>query len=590
MTNVWQEQTAVGQRVSVTLRLFLFAAFCCAALLQGCAGNAPPATVRVIDGQSQASPFVSPSAYEYYLQGELAFLRSDLSEAKQQFLLALSFDADAPYLHTRLAELYWSQGDRVRAWDQLRHALRQNSDFPDALMLAGRLYWQAGQVAQAETSFRRCMAANPEVAQGYLDFAELLERDGRAREAEQVLQTLLRRAKGHFEGNSRLALLCLRKLDYECTARQLELALQSRTDLPTVLRLATVHRARGHLAEAVRYLREAFDGSGGDLGVAALLVELLNQSDRQQEARDLLEVLWNTPPESEEGRSALAELFLEAQQPRRAEELVQVSEGGRDSARQKVIRARALAAQGKRAEAELLLRTANDAGQDVTLALGLAQLLGQEGDDSGASTILRQALTAHGPEVPLLLALSQSFSRQGKPSAAIQVLREALLADPQQQALRFGLGVALEKAGQWSAAIRTMESILRQNPSDAAAHNFIGYTQVIHGGDLKAAEQHIRRALFLQPAEGSILDSLGWLYYRRGNLAEAQRLLQLAVRLSPGEAEVIFHLAEVRAAQRELIQAQSLLRQAISHSDDSEMTRKLKARLHELEKGSTVKQ
>ena len=64
-----------------------------------------------------------------------------------------------------------------------------------------------------------------------------------------------------------------------------------------------------------------------------------------------------------------------------------------------------------------------------------------------------------------------------------------------------------------------MRALLAVNPDHAEALNFVGYAYAEQGVRLEEAERLVRRALELKPRSGHILDSLGWVLFRRGDPA-----------------------------------------------------------------------
>ena len=69
------------------------------------------------------------------------------------------------------------------------------------------------------------------------------------------------------------------------------------------------------------------------------------------------------------------------------------------------------------------------------------------------------------------------------------------------------------------------------NPENAAALNYLGYTWAEQGIHLDEAEQLILRALAIEPNDGFYIDSLGWVYYQRGEYMQAIQHLERAVEL-----------------------------------------------------------
>lgn len=556
--------------------------------LSGLLACAPPpaTTLQIVDGRLEETPYVSPSAYEHYLAGLIALQRGKDELAQSELETALDYDPGSAYLHVRIAQVMVRRRNRAGAREHVSAALRIDPDFPDALVLAARL--EEGE--RAEAPLRRCLEKNPAHAPAYLLLAELLERRGKPREAQVVLERMTGKVARPAAAHSRIAMLCLRQLDYPCAARQLALTLRERSDLDTLVKLAHVERSLGRFDEAVKLLREAFDRSGGHVSVASTLLELLEQQGRPREVDDLLGILEGAAEDNPEQVAELAELFAEARRPQRALALIdsqlRVDPTGTKAALLRALRADVLGRLGRAKEAKEALRRELGGAAGLQASRRLARLLTREGAHGEASQVLRQALTRHGArDVGLLSQLAASLHAEGRVEDALRVLRDARDGRPEERELLFALGSALERAGRWREAIATMREILKRRPADAPAHNFIGYTQVERGGDLAAAERSIRKALYLQPGEGYIIDSLGWLHFKQNRLAEAKRLLEMAVRLAPREPEVLGHLADVLAALRDVTGATALLRQAVAICEDRELQARLRKRLGELEKG-----
>lgn len=555
------------------------------AVVLGAAG-CPPAkrtTVRLINGRPQPGRYVSPGAYTHYLQAQIALHRGELKRAHKEIRSALTLDPSSPYLHHHLAMVLVRQGKLEQAQGALKRTLELEPAFPDALVLLGKLHWQKRQTAQAEAHFRLCIRTNPSLPDAYLLLADLLQQKNRPEEASKVLKQMIAKARNTAEGHHRLAVLCLRKVSYQCAARHFELALQARTDLSTLIQLAHVYRSLGRMRLTIRLLREAFDRSDGDHRVAAGLMEVLQQVGDKRGLDDLVGVLERAARDNPRKVKPVAGLCLAFDRPRRALSLLDTQLSRKASIELQLMRAEVLFKLGQTKEADKLLRNHLSGSYGVQATLRLARQLARQRSFHEASDLLRQSLRQHGFQAETTLALSQSLYQEGKMDASIQVMRNALLGRPDNRQLRFGLAAALERAGRWRKAITEMRAILAKSPKDASAHNFIGYTQVERGGDLDAAERSIRKALFLQPGEGYIIDSLGWLHFRRGNLARAQRLLKMAARLAPREAEILAHVAEVNVALKQLSKAIQLLNKAISLCEDQRLTRRLRKRLAELE-------
>ena len=79
---------------------------------------------------------------------------------------------------------------------------------------------------------------------------------------------------------------------------------------------------------------------------------------------------------------------------------------------------------------------------------------------------------------------------------------------------------------------------------DANALNYLGYTYADMGINLDEARQLIEKALQIEPDNGYITDSLGWVYYQKGDYDKAIALLIRAVELSPDDSILLEHLGD----------------------------------------------
>jgi len=90
-----------------------------------------------------------------------------------------------------------------------------------------------------------------------------------------------------------------------------------------------------------------------------------------------------------------------------------------------------------------------------------------------------------------------------------------------------------------------MEKVLDLDPQNADALNFIGYSYADRGIRLDEAEQLIVQALKIKPDNGYILDSLGWVYFKKNKYDGALKYLKRALELLPDDPNVMEHLGDV---------------------------------------------
>jgi len=89
-----------------------------------------------------------------------------------------------------------------------------------------------------------------------------------------------------------------------------------------------------------------------------------------------------------------------------------------------------------------------------------------------------------------------------------------------------------------------MKKVLEINPDNADALNYIGYTYAEQGVNLDRAEEMVKKALRLKPRDGYIIDSLGWVYFKKGDYKKAVRHLEEAEAYASEDPLIKEHLGD----------------------------------------------
>jgi len=162
-----------------------------------------------------------------------------------------------------------------------------------------------------------------------------------------------------------------------------------------------------------------------------------------------------------------------------------------------------------------------------------------------AKELLERANTEYPDNVNITNYLGAIYRKKEDNNAAIELYNSYLVNNPGSEAILYSIAVTYFSVGKDDKSIEVMKEIIELNPDNADALNFIGYTYADKGINLDQAETHIKKALNLAPNTGYIVDSLGWVYFRKGMLREAIENLERAAELSPGDAAIRDHLGDV---------------------------------------------
>ena len=136
----------------------------------------------------------------------------------------------------------------------------------------------------------------------------------------------------------------------------------------------------------------------------------------------------------------------------------------------------------------------------------------------------------------------------------------------------------LESAGKVPESIAALERLIAERPDDATLLNALGYTLADHNLQLPRAEKLIRRSLVSTPDNPAVLDSLGWVRFRRGDARGATPILERAYSLGR-DSDVAAHLGEVLWQSGDQAGARKVFAAALAKDPDSELLKGTLARL-----------
>lgn len=136
-----------------------------------------------------------------------------------------------------------------------------------------------------------------------------------------------------------------------------------------------------------------------------------------------------------------------------------------------------------------------------------------------------------------LLRVNEKFAESA------EVLNGVIGPNPDWRLL-YARGVAYDRAGRWADGERDLKAALALKPDDAELLNYLGYSWIDRGENLKEALAMVQKAVGQNPRSGAMVDSLGWAYYRLGDYKKAVELLENAVELEAGDPDINNHLGD----------------------------------------------
>ncbi len=134
----------------------------------------------------------------------------------------------------------------------------------------------------------------------------------------------------------------------------------------------------------------------------------------------------------------------------------------------------------------------------------------------------------------------------------------------------YARGMAYERLKEFEKSEADLKTALKFKPNHPYLLNYLGYSWADQGRHLNKSLDMIKRATELEPQDGYIADSLGWVYYKMNDFTEALPHLERAVELLPYDATINDHLGDVYWHKGRTLEARFQWQRAINHSDENE--------------------
>jgi cytochrome c-type biogenesis protein CcmH/NrfG len=158
------------------------------------------------------------------------------------------------------------------------------------------------------------------------------------------------------------------------------------------------------------------------------------------------------------------------------------------------------------------------------------------------------------------IALAELDRREKHPEGARLRLNAVVTADPRNLTAHLLLANLDEEANDMRSAIARYRSVLAADPSNLSALNNLAYQVATTNPD--EALTYAQQAVQIAPGNPSIQDTVGWVYYRKGDHQRAVQHLKVAVDTEPTPRRQ-YHLAMGYLKLGDLQQGGRLLQAAL---------------------------
>ncbi len=463
----------------------------------------------------------------------------------------------------------------------------------------GALQQGAGRTEEAVATYRAIIAKDPTGANGVAARNRIAAIDTAAGRYDDALALLAEALKNNPRDADALTMrgnIELERGDAVGAIADLRAVLRDQPKAIPVLRtLARAHLANHETTLAEENLRNALAAAPADLGVRVDLGELLTRSGRAAEALTLLEATVKAVPDASgaAARTALVEAYMakpDVPAARVAAEDLKTLLPGQSTP---WYLAGLVAQQEKRLddaqrEFEHALQL-QPAATDVLAAL--AHLQFQRGQGAEAIALVRGAVERAPSNAAMTNLLGELYLADRKYSDAVSPLGAAVRLAPKwwppyrnlalarlaakdeagalaeyeagvkatgEPALIVDLATLYEREGRFEDAIGQYEGLHQRDPRlEVAANNLAMLLVTYHTDRASLDRARDLSTPFANSDVGALLDTRGWVLFKRGDLTEALSALLRASAEAPDSKVILYHLgmAQLKAGQSDKARA-----------------------------------
>ena len=200
-----------------------------------------------------------------------------------------------------------------------------------------------------------------------------------------------------------------------------------------------------------------------------------------------------------------------------------------------------------------------------------------------AKTLLEQLAKKDPKDIRPLEALGNIARARKNYADAVSYFSRAiaLISKPDQRywSYYYARGTSYERMKNWTAAETDLKKALALAPEQPLILNYLGYSWIDQGKNMKEGMKLIEKAVQLKPDDGYIVDSLGWAHFKQANFKDAVKYLERAVEIKPEDPTLNDHLGDAFWQVGREREARFQWGQALSLNPEPEDTDKIKTKL-----------
>jgi tetratricopeptide (TPR) repeat protein len=497
-----------------------------------------------------------PKAYRSHFRLASEYVRAGLvSQALSHCEEAIKIKPDFSDAHILLASLNSVLGFHEKAREGYLKLLKMDPNNQEASILLGATYLDEGKYDQAVRYFEALTkkSSKSHVAWYYLGRTYLMKKGPNSlSNAEAAFKTALRIEQNFVQGVIELGSVYEKKGQSDkATALYESYEKQFGADVSVAEALVQAYLTKEEYDKAYEQLKTINELDQGNINAQLKMAFILVDQKKYKEAIPLLESILHQTPESDRVRFYLGAVYEEVKDfPAAIQQFKEIPKSSKYFA------------------------------DSIMHSAYLYKLLGQQ---ENAVSLMEQNIDFLDDN-PKIFALYASFlDNLKKYVQARDLLEKANMKFPTDEQILYQLGAVYDQLGESDKTVEKMEHLIALDKNHVEGLNYLAYLYADKTKNLDTAEKLARRALSLRPNDGFILDTLGWVLYKRNKMDEAVRTLEKAQAIEGQESIIAEHLGDVYFKVELPQKAREMYKRAAENEKNEGNAKKIRAKIDTIE-------
>ncbi|WP_409478959.1 tetratricopeptide repeat protein [Pseudobdellovibrio sp. HCB154] len=560
--------------------------------------NRAPASLGVPQTASEADQ----SAVEQQAQADYLFLKADLESADgeqassiENLKSAIQIDPQSVVLMQKLSVEYYKKGQVTDAIYWIQKALEKDPKRKDNLLLFGSMLMAKKEFDKAEVAYNKIVKQYPKDAEAYLYLGALHSEKNEFAKANTFFSKVI--TIGTYEPKhlpyyyrARSILDSGNKALFGAAKKDLTKVFEQKPDFLEAIQVysSIVEKTEGKKA-VFKFYVDYQKKYGPVVRLAEVLSQYYIEKDQYDKAYEQLEFMEANSEDPIQVKLKMALILIDKKNYGKAmTKLEELNEAVPESDKVKFYLSAVyeeLKQPEKAIKTYLSIQPSSNHYDDARVRA--AFLLKNTKQLDKALSTMKEAVANKKENLQLHFMLAQIQEDDNQFTDAISTLKRADDQFPKNTQVHYFLGTLYDRLEKKDLMMKHMRQAVNYDEKNHQALNYVAYSISEMGGDLDEAEQFALKAYALQKDDAFIIDTLGWVYFKKGEYAKALTYLEKAHEFAPDVGVIAEHLGDVYLKLKKDDKARNAYLKARKEEKDSARLKALDGKITSLEKADS---